>query len=542
MNKNSDLRRENAELKSALVNIRREIAELKIMFRDLKMENADLKMENADLKNKVTKLTNTLAYYDNSNVPPSHNTLTQQAVTKQKRTRNNGDEKTAKKSVGGQKGHKGRTNKPKPTEFKTYTPKQCPKCKTESIEIVKTVKEIVTDIAPPPPPVTTEYTIKIAKCKQCNRTIVPKTGCAELDGTDSKLVDDTVVLTRRQLESDSNKNKKLNKQAVTITPLIVDDKNQVKDEEFRKDMYSQFTNTENQLKPQIDILPNYGHYGKNIQMLMIQYFLNRMPIRMIADNLNERGVQISTGAVCNNLSAIGMHLTRPTGRLLDTIRQASVLHIDETSMSLNGENIWVWIFFDPYTDTVLYVLAASRGRNVLQEVLHDWNGTIVCDGWGSYKKYIIQRCWAHIIREAKDLAVKYPDDKQAQSMLKHLRRIYERACNVKGLKKKRSRTCKLLLRSIEHLLSKYTDMPLFEKFITKLGNAKNDLFRFVMNPNIPPTNNAAERGLREIVVHRKIRGSIRSIQSMVSFGNLLSCAETWKLRDMKYLEEMVKYS
>ena len=538
MTKNSDLRRENAELKSTLVNIRREIAEFKIKF-------IDLKMENEDLKNKVTKLTNTLAYYDNSNTPPSHKTFTQQTAAKQSRARNKGDGddgKTVKKPVGGQKGHKGRTNKPKATEFKTCTPKQCPKCKTTSIKIVKTVKETITDIPPSPPPITTEYTIEIAKCNHCNVTIVPKPEHAEHDSIDSKLVDDAVVLTRRQLQSDSNKNKK-SKEPVTITPLIVNDKNQVKDEEFCKGMYSQFINTRNQLKPQIDILPNYGNYGKNIQMLMTQHFLNRMPIRMIADNLNERMVQISTGAVCNNLSAIGMYLTRPTGKLLDTIRQASVLHIDETSMSLNGKNIWVWIFFDPETSTVLYVLAASRGRNVIQEVLlPDWKGTIVCDGWGPYKMYFIQRCWAHIIREAKDIAEKHPDDKQAQSMLKYLRNIYERACNVKGSKKKRSHACKLLLRSIERLLAKYADMPLLEKFITKLGNAKNDLFVFVINRNVPSTNNAAERGLREIVIHRKIRGGLRSIQSMVSFGNLLSCAETWKLRGMKYLEEMVKYS
>lgn len=236
-----------------------------------------------------------------------------------------------------------------------------------------------------------------------------------------------------------------------------------------------------------------------------------------------------------------MYLTRPTGKLLDTIRQASVLHIDETSISLNGKNIWVWIFLDPKTSTVL--------RAGIQEVVMSSKKCYYligkeqsCVMGGDHTKYSIQRCWAHIIREVEDLAEKHPDGKQAQSMLKHLRKIYKRACNAKGSKKKRSHACKLLLRSIERLLSKYADVSLFEKFITKLGNAKNDLFTFVMNRNVPSTNNAAERGLREIVIHRKIRGGIRSIQSMVSFGNLLSCAETWKLRDMKYLDEMARYS
>ena len=42
----------------------------------------------------------------------------------------------------------------------------------------------------------------------------------------------------------------------------------------------------------------------------------------------------------------------------------------------------------------------------------------------------------------------------------------------------------------------------------KLKNALPDLFTFVLEPSIPSTNNATECGLREIVVHKKIRGSL----------------------------------
>ena len=86
------------------------------------------------------------------------------------------------------------------------------------------------------------------------------------------------------------------------------------------------------------------------------------------------------------------------------------------------------------------------------------------------------------------------------------------------------------------------DVNKYKKFIAKLGNAKNDLFTFVVDRNVPSTNNAAERGLREIAIHRNIRRRIRSTQSMVAFGNLLSCAITWKRRGMGHLEEVGKYS
>ena len=52
---------------------------------------------------------------------------------------------------------------------------------------------------------------------------------------------------------------------------------------------------------------------------------------------------------------------------------------------------------------------------------------------------------------------------------------------------------------------------MLEKFMTKLANALPGMFRFVTDPPIPATNNAAERALRELVIHRKVRGSIREM-------------------------------
>ena len=76
--------------------------------------------------------------------------------------------------------------------------------------------------------------------------------------------------------------------------------------------------------------------------------------------------------------------------------------------------------------------------------------------------------------------------------------------------------------------------------MTKISNAGMDLFRFVVNSDIPSTNNAAERMLREIVVHRKIRGSIRSDETMKWLANLFTCVLTWKNHDIR-LSKVVQY-
>ena len=99
---------------------------------------------------------------------------------------------------------------------------------------------------------------------------------------------------------------------------------------------------------------------------------------------------------------------------------------------------------------------------------------------------------------------------------------------------------KLLIRRTGRLARTYADDPVIGRFMGKLDRAAGDLFQFVLDRRIPPTNNAAERGLREIMVHRKIRGSIRSRETMQWMGNLFTCVTTWKAMNKDYLAEIVK--
>ena len=88
--------------------------------------------------------------------------------------------------------------------------------------------------------------------------------------------------------------------------------------------------------------------------------------------------------------------------IMARVRDSDVVNVDETSMKVDGKNWWVWTFVTK-TD-VLYVIRKSRGKKVLEEVLgKDFKGYVGCDGWRSYPNFTgrLQRCWAHLLREAK---------------------------------------------------------------------------------------------------------------------------------------------
>ena len=57
---------------------------------------------------------------------------------------------------------------------------------------------------------------------------------------------------------------------------------------------------------------------------------------------------------------------------------------------------------------------------------------------------------------------------------------------------------------------------------------------------VPPTNNPAEKLLREPVVLRKIRGALRSAAGALAFCALMSCRATWKMHGLRPLAEIMR--
>jgi hypothetical protein len=58
---------------------------------------------------------------------------------------------------------------------------------------------------------------------------------------------------------------------------------------------------------------------------------------------------------------------------------------------------------------------------------------------------------------------------------------------------------------------------------------------------VDPTNSHAERELREPIVHRKIRGQLKSEKGIKMFSVLMTAVSTWKLQKLNPFLEFKKY-
>ncbi len=157
----------------------------------------------------------------------------------------------------------------------------------------------------------------------------------------------------------------------------------------------------------------------------------------------------------------------------------------------------------------------------------------VCDGWESYVKIakFIQRCWAHILREAKWYAERY--EGQSRLLYGALCEIYDRITRitvetVKGVRTRTYNWCMKEMKSWIKPCKAYTEL---RKFAEKIENELDYWFTCVLHPEIEPTNNKAERALREIVIQEKI-SKLRTEKGARIREIIMSVLATWKLQGL----------
>ena len=227
--------------------------------------------------------------------------------------------------------------------------------------------------------------------------------------------------------------------------------------------------------------------------------------------------------------------------ILNTIRGAPILYVDETSIRVQGERHWIWTFSTPSES--FFVIRKSRGTKVLVEVLtRRFKGIIVCDGWKPYTRFTnrIQRCWAHLLRESKDIAEKFKEAIPLHNAIKELYEILTEALENDPPPKVRKRLWQLAREALKHWTLKEYSIEKVRKLIRKINNGLDYWFTFIINPGVEPTNNRAERALRPHVVLRKILGTLRNDKGTSIHERIMTTLATWGQKGLNSLQMLTE--
>ena len=280
--------------------------------------------------------------------------------------------------------------------------------------------------------------------------------------------------------------------------------------------------------------------------VVMNSIVRRLPVRKVCEALKDDfQLDICPASIITLENRVASTFKDLYHSLLDRVADLSVVNIDETSFPVNGENWWVWEFTTPEFCT--YVIHPSRGQATLQTVIGSaFKGTAITDRWLVYcAKFFpfphIQFCWAHLTRKF-EAAV--GEGQEAVACLAELRQLYHWAKESVAEDPPPEKREELWIEAdlaLMDLINKYSiagsanrsTNPLSSKLQKALQYTINGFpnwFTFVLKPGVDPTNNRAERDLREVVILRKIKECLRSETSVETLEILLSIIKTARLQ------------
>lgn len=263
------------------------------------------------------------------------------------------------------------------------------------------------------------------------------------------------------------------------------------------------------------------------------------------------GLELSTATI-NQCVHEGGRAVAPVveEQITATIRNIDLLHADETSWKQHGQLLWLWVF--TCAQATLFVVG-KRSVEVVREVLGTaFTGWLMSDGFWAYRDLDQRlRCLAHLIRKAHGLEESL--EREAQRFGAHLLKVLETVIAAVyevrsgapppagGLRAHHAALLKTLLDACErHADSRHEKTRALAR---ELLNDWDTFWVVLDHPDLPLTNNEAERALRHWVIARRIGMGTRTDEGTRAFANLASVIETCRKRGRSpwsYLAEVIR--
>jgi transposase len=249
------------------------------------------------------------------------------------------------------------------------------------------------------------------------------------------------------------------------------------------------------------------------------------------------GLSISRGAIQRVIDRTSEAIKPLYEAIGQVARQAKVNYVDETPWFQNGVLMWLWVMVNP--SVAFFKVQTSRSKEAFKALVDNWAGILVSDGYGAYRNWVNaqQACLAHLIRRATGLSQRHDPELAwfGRRTLAELQRLisWAHAPPTKG-------EASMWYARMVHLIARYRgrkdDGGRFARHLQKL---MGDLWLFLLEDGVEPTNNRAERALRFAVIWRRLMQGTSSEKGDRWVERILSVKETCRLKGMSTFDVLV---
>jgi hypothetical protein len=234
--------------------------------------------------------------------------------------------------------------------------------------------------------------------------------------------------------------------------------------------------------------------------------------------------------------------------ILTTVRHVELLYADETSWKEHGKLLWLWVFT---CATATLFIVGRRSREIVQQVLGEaFRGWLMSDGYWAYRDIDQRlRCLPHVIRKARALEEGF--DAEGRALGRQVLDVIATVMHVVyearggpppgGLRERHAPMLKGLLEQCLRLAHARHEKT--RALAREMLNDWDTFWVVLEHPELPLSNNEAERALRHWVIARRIGMGTRTEQGTRAFALLASVIETCRKRRVSpwpYLAEVIR--
>lgn len=220
-------------------------------------------------------------------------------------------------------------------------------------------------------------------------------------------------------------------------------------------------------------------------------------------------VPMSLGGLSNCEAQLSDALEQPYNEVAQHVRVQQAAHADETGWPKgNRQKGWLWTLC--CSTAAFFMVHAHRGQDAAQKLLGTFAGVLHCDRWSGYNCFggLRQLCWAHLKRDFQALSECKGEMGRIGSELfllaKDILYLRKRVRDGTLTWQTFQRRMEPLMKRTEKLLARGANcgQPLSGR-CRRIFNQRQHLWTFVRDAGVEPTNNLAERIVRQGVLWRK---------------------------------------
>ncbi|MGH9856873.1 MAG: IS66 family transposase [Acidobacteriota bacterium] len=269
------------------------------------------------------------------------------------------------------------------------------------------------------------------------------------------------------------------------------------------------------------------------------------PLPKIAERLSaEYGIDISEAGLQHILSRTKQFLGAKYDEFLADVRGSPVKHADETSWPVGPDEWWAWVFVDP--KTTVYTIEESRGGGVAKDMLEEAIGILVRDDYKAYMAVSLlqQSCWAHLLRKSHEAATRDDASEEVKKLHYQLKTLF--VLLAEDIAKpfdqgQREEWHNAYLSDLQKIINTVYVHADTKRIQTRIRNQGKNLLTALLYPEVPLTNNLAERAIMPLVLTRKISRGSKTPNGAKTHAVNLSIVETIVKRKQPLLETLHSY-